>query len=443
MKKIHGIKILFESEQRKIGRNPLDFLQTTHIQNGQFVSVGYLNEQKLSLKKRYVNAQNDAALNDIILKSGDTKFSRDWDRLRRNANYQDVLAGKSKRETVDFEFDSPIHIVKLGRYNFQWKNNESKNRHYETREIPMLHAIRKHYGFDNIPDIDDETNWRNKRDKNGKLLYGGSGVMPRINASDENSGLGWKPIGGEGADFYQHENTHNISFRQILRKSNMAQYQFYYIQESDGLFEPIDKDTYTFLSSAFSKEKIVDTCDDLLDEEKAFIQDMEEFAHVFEHKTFDWKKIMYLTGSTVGADSESGKKIYEPFIWINDEVLMETYPWMDDDDLARLIEESIRISQKDLKEWKNTPQMWESKKFKYSKKLNESLGDGWNGEEELYDLKDVLSNIYNLSYEIENCYRGAYTNCKTYSQLGDYILNLANELAYQGEYIKNLDGPVD
>lgn len=41
------LKILFESE-RHIGNNPLDFLSINHIQNGQFVSLGYLMEEKLS-----------------------------------------------------------------------------------------------------------------------------------------------------------------------------------------------------------------------------------------------------------------------------------------------------------------------------------------------------------------------------------------------------------
>jgi hypothetical protein len=61
------------------------------------------------------------------------------------------------------------------------------------------------------------------------------------------------------------------------------------------------------------------------------------------------------------------------------------------------------------------------------KALNESAGDGWD-ENELYDLIEVLDDIYNLSYEVKNCVRGAYTNANTYEELADHIEDLAARL---------------
>lgn len=58
--------------------------------------------------------------------------------------------------------------------------------------------------------------------------------------------------------------------------------------------------------------------------------------------------------------------------------------------------------------------------------------DGWN-EEELYELMEVLSECYRLEYEIKNCYRGAYTKCKTYEDLKQHILDLAEGLKNAAE----------
>ncbi len=57
-----------------------------------------------------------------------------------------------------------------------------------------------------------------------------------------------------------------------------------------------------------------------------------------------------------------------------------------------------------------------------------SSGEGWDTEY-LYQVCEVLDEIYNLSYEIKNCVRGAYSNCKTYEELSHYIETLGDDLA--------------
>ena len=69
--------------------------------------------------------------------------------------------------------------------------------------------------------------------------------------------------------------------------------------------------------------------------------------------------------------------------------------------------------------------------------------DGWN-KEELPQLSGVLSDIYNLDYELSNCIRGCYTNCYTYDELKTYIEELADRLkiaASECDYIQ--DEPED
>lgn len=44
------------------------------------------------------------------------------------------------------------------------------------------------------------------------------------------------------------------------------------------------------------------------------------------------------------------------------------------------------------------------------------------------ELEGILSDIYDLKYEIENCRKGVYTKCETNNELADYIINLAESL---------------
>lgn len=72
-----------------------------------------------------------------------------------------------------------------------------------------------------------------------------------------------------------------------------------------------------------------------------------------------------------------------------------------------------------------------------SKKLNES-SDGWD-ESKLYDLSEILDEIYNLQYEVQNTVRGAYTNAHTYEELGYYVRNLGSNLMDVGDEIMEME----
>lgn len=75
--------------------------------------------------------------------------------------------------------------------------------------------------------------------------------------------------------------------------------------------------------------------------------------------------------------------------------------------------------------------------------INESR-DGWNDDDDdLYELMEVLEEIYNLQYELKHCVRGAYTNCETYAEIGEHIQRLGERLIEQGEYIVRKPEPIE
>ena len=76
-------------------------------------------------------------------------------------------------------------------------------------------------------------------------------------------------------------------------------------------------------------------------------------------------------------------------------------------------------------------------KQQLSRKLNES-SDGWD-ESKLYDLSEILDEIYNLQYEVQNTVRGAYTNAHTYEELGYYVHNLGSNLMDIGDEIMEME----
>ena len=72
-----------------------------------------------------------------------------------------------------------------------------------------------------------------------------------------------------------------------------------------------------------------------------------------------------------------------------------------------------------------------------SKRLNES-SDGWD-ESKLDELSEILDEIYNLQYEVQNTVRGAYTNAHTYEELGYYVHNLGSNLMDVGDEIMEME----
>ena len=67
-----------------------------------------------------------------------------------------------------------------------------------------------------------------------------------------------------------------------------------------------------------------------------------------------------------------------------------------------------------------------------------SDNDGWNLEDSV--VSEVLDQIQDLKYEIDNCVRGSYaTNCKTYADLALVFEDFSDRLAMCAEELENMD----
>jgi hypothetical protein len=68
--------------------------------------------------------------------------------------------------------------------------------------------------------------------------------------------------------------------------------------------------------------------------------------------------------------------------------------------------------------------------------------DGWN-EDDFQEVLEVLGDIYNLQYEIENCQRGAYSRCYDKESLVNYIKELSERLKMAAEDVDTYEDEDD
>lgn len=103
----------------------------------------------------------------------------------------------------------------------------------------------------------------------------------------------------------------------------------------------------------------------------------------------------------------------------SDILLEEILNELETDEAESVVNELCIRYDIDIDEWMKRLNFYESK-------MKESE-DGWN-ESVLEGCGDVLDKICDLTYEIKNCIKGAYTGCHTYEELADYIKDLADDL---------------
>ena len=66
--------------------------------------------------------------------------------------------------------------------------------------------------------------------------------------------------------------------------------------------------------------------------------------------------------------------------------------------------------------------------------------DGWE-KSYMSDIPEILDELQNISYEIENCVRGAYSHCNTYSELGDKLNYLGERLSNAAIELTEMEDP--
>lgn len=107
------------------------------------------------------------------------------------------------------------------------------------------------------------------------------------------------------------------------------------------------------------------------------------------------------------------------------------------DDAMKEVEGSAKeVSDKKETRKVSTPAM---KKMKLSEDLFTEDSDGWD-RELIYQsgLQDTLDSIRNLDYELNNCIKGAYTDCTSYEELGEYVRQLGAELLTNADAVSEL-----
>ena len=79
--------------------------------------------------------------------------------------------------------------------------------------------------------------------------------------------------------------------------------------------------------------------------------------------------------------------------------------------------------------------------YNESIKLTEDDREGWDAEsiEDASGLMTTLDDIYDLTYELKNTIKGAYSGAETYNALGLYIKKLAKELDSCGNVVMLMD----
>lgn len=72
------------------------------------------------------------------------------------------------------------------------------------------------------------------------------------------------------------------------------------------------------------------------------------------------------------------------------------------------------------------------KKNKTNTAVMKESSDGWELDG-IDDLQEVMSDIYDTKYEIDNCVRGCYTGCHTYAELAEHLRSLADRLTFAAD----------
>lgn len=106
----------------------------------------------------------------------------------------------------------------------------------------------------------------------------------------------------------------------------------------------------------------------------------------------------------------------------------------DIEDAMKEVKDSAKeVSDKKETKKVSTPAM---KKMKLSEELFTEDSDGWDIVHTQFNK--VLDRINDLDYEVKNCIKGAYTNCYSYEELGEYIRQLGMDLMDSADEISEL-----
>lgn len=329
------MKILLESE-RHIGKNPFDFLYRNIIPNGSFVSIGYFNDHVISFgprSRKNITTDNDAALQRHIASLPDGSFKRELEKFRTSKKYQDALANGG---TAPLDLEGDCHIVKIGRYIVNWKNPKAFSAFY-AKQGDARAALRTKYGFGGPDDTYPEGDWRQR--------YAGTTRREQIDPANINRGNVYRDNIGDSGFYGNLNDPNSVSIRQFSNPKLNKTPEWFFVDAS-GNMEYLSSELMNHLAYNYSKAKVKEAIEYLTQEEEQFVKELDALKSTeLEERTMLLNNIIYLTGTTV---NEKGEK--EPFTWLNDEIIMEKYPFMKKEDLDGIIKKCVKISKKETTE---------------------------------------------------------------------------------------------
>ena len=138
-----------------------------------------------------------------------------------------------------------------------------------------------------------------------------------------------------------------------------------------------------WLQYAYKQNKVKDEIQEISQEEKDFLADLQAIKNYDKKEiTLLLDNILYMTGTSVTSD---GKK--DPFIWLNDDIIKQTYPYIDETELNKIIDKCVKKSKRE------TSNMNESFKVKMKKPLMERKNKV-NTNKKLYE--SIMSDVSNI-----------------------------------------------
>ena len=321
------MKILLEST-RHIGKNPFDFLYNNIIPNGSFVSIGYFNDHVISFgsrSRKNITADNDTILQQHLATMPDGSFKKELEKFRNSEKYKTALA---KGGTAPLDLEGDCHIVKIGRYIVNWKNPEAFSKFY-AKQGDARAKLRSRYGFDGSEY--PEGDWHNR--------YAGTHSRELIEPENTNKGNRYTDNLGNTGFYGNINDPKSVSIRQFSNPKLNKTPEWFFVDAS-GNIEKLDSKLMNHLAYGYSKQKVKEAIEYLTQEEEAFVNELEALKNSeLEERTMLLNNIIYLTGTSLDA---KGNK--EPFTWLNDEIIMEKYPYMKKEDLDAIIKKCVKVS---------------------------------------------------------------------------------------------------
>lgn len=374
------MKVIFESSNNKDPRiitgDPMKFFVGNKIVNGHFVSVGYFIPQDaknpglptFGARTKKVNIPaNDEMMQEYIERYAGTPFGAALEAIRNSPKYQTVLATGDNAKQVPFDLmDSTL--IKIGRYNLNWRDHAHNAAEWGKR-YEKVHRLRAKYGFGDFGNWTEDS-WHNKPE------YGGTGIYPRLESMPE-EGRRWpdqpadedmtqedviefarrgrydgktdKQVSaykGVMGDLWMDKDS-NIAIRQNLASSKYAR-SFFYFVSPDGSMQEIDEDCINWLCNAYKRAstKKAPEVAQLEADEAEFLKELAklEDENNRQIKTILLDRVLYI----VGTIQTPGKRNFERIAYVNDTNIYSSFPYLDRDELHRVLPDWIKESTRDV-----------------------------------------------------------------------------------------------